>query len=168
MYVCSSSSSSCCCKTADLYGFFWVVVVVTSFYTFIVFGFIVAFFWEEVLGRNALVVTNRRKYIDVYDIVFVFKREMAVYFLFRFTVVFFPSFFLPLPNNIDAAGEVAVAAAVGCFAVRQLSGGDAGYIMVLGHLLLHFFWFVLFSFWRWVRFQFDWHDIFISWLFTVN
>lgn len=53
---------------------------------------------------------------------------------------FFPSFFLPLPNNIDAAGEVAVAAAVGCCAVRrQLSGGDAGYIMVLGHLLLHFF-----------------------------
>ena len=86
-------------------------------------------------------MTNRRKYIDVYDIVFVFKREMAVNFLFRFTVVFFPSFFLPLPNNIDAAGEVApAAAAVGCCAVRrQLSGGDAGYIMVLGHLLLHFF-----------------------------
>ena len=83
-------------------------------------------------------MTNRRKYIDVYDIVFVFKREMAVYFLFRFTVVFFPSFFLPLPNNIDATGEIAAAAAIGCCAMRQLSGGDAGYIMVLGHLL-HFF-----------------------------
>jgi len=55
MYVCSSSSSSCCCKTADLYGFFWVVVVVTSFYTFIVFGFIVAFFlrggsWQKCIS----------------------------------------------------------------------------------------------------------------------
>lgn len=85
-------------------------------------------------------MTNRRKYIDVYDIVFVFKREMAVNFLFRFTVGFFASFFYT-PADVFAAGEVAAAAAVavGCCAVRQLSGGDAGYIMVLGHLLLHFF-----------------------------
>ena len=66
---------------------------------------------------------------------------MAVNFLFRFTVVFFPSFFLPLPTDDDDgfAAAAAARAAVGCCAVRQLSGGDAGYIMVLGHLLLHFF-----------------------------
>jgi hypothetical protein len=54
---------------------------------------------------------------------------------------FFPSFFLPLPTDDDDGFEAAAAAraAVGCCAVRQLSGGDAGYIMVLGHLLLHFF-----------------------------